>query len=84
MRDLGFMNPIEAPKPQGDLGIIVWGIFVLTVGARERTRGCSPRAYVQLVSQLEAEQLGTLFPRAANYRSGCSPMFVPPTTCAVG
>ena len=43
-RDPGFMNPIGAPEPPGDLSRIVWGIFfVLSVGARERTRGCSPR-----------------------------------------
>ena len=43
MRDPGFMNLIGAPDSLGDSGRIVWGIFVLTAGARERTRGCSPR-----------------------------------------
>ena len=84
MRDPGFMNPIGAPEPLGDSSRIVWGIFVLTVGARERTRGCSPQAYVRLVSRLEAEQLGTLFPTATDYRLGCLIVFVAPTTCAVG
>jgi len=44
MRDPGFMNPTGAPKPPDDSSRIVWGIFVLTAGARERTRKCSPRA----------------------------------------
>ena len=43
-RDPGFMNPTGAPEPPGDLSRIVRGIFVLLTGARERTRGCSPRA----------------------------------------
>ena len=38
------MNPTGAPEPSGDLSIIVRGIFVLPMGARERTRGCCPRA----------------------------------------
>ena len=42
MRDPGFMNLTGAPEPLGDSGRIVWGIFVSTAGARERTRGCSP------------------------------------------
>ena len=41
-----------APEPLGDLGRIIWGVFhvasggsfVSSAGARERTRGCSPRA----------------------------------------
>ena len=44
LRDPGFMNPIGALETPGDSGRIVWGIFVLTAGAHERTRGCSPRA----------------------------------------
>ena len=40
--------------------LLVGEFFVSTAGARERTRGCSPRAYVRLVSQLKAEHLGTL------------------------
>ena len=44
MRDLGFMNPTGAPEPSGDSGRIILGIFVFTAGARECTRGCSPRA----------------------------------------
>ena len=44
MREPEFMNPTGAPEPPGDSGRIVWGIFVLTAGARERTHGCSPRA----------------------------------------
>ena len=44
MRDRGFMNPTGAPEPPGDSGRIIWGIFVLTAGACERTRWCSPRA----------------------------------------
>ena len=52
IRDPGFMNPIGALEPPGDSGRIVWGIFVLpagevfvlSAGARERTRGCSPQA----------------------------------------
>jgi len=48
-----------ALEPPDDSDRIVWGffrlgsggIFVLTTGARERTRGCSPRAYVRLASQ---------------------------------
>ena len=44
MRDPGFMNPTGAPEPLGDSGRIIWGIFVLTAGARECTHGCSPRA----------------------------------------
>jgi len=44
MRDLGFMNLTGALEPPGDSGRIVWGMFVLTVGARERTHECSPRA----------------------------------------
>ena len=44
-RDPGFMNPTGAPEPPGDLSRIIRGIFfVLPAGARERTRGCSPRA----------------------------------------
>jgi len=42
MWDPRFMNPTGALEPPGDSGRIVWGIFVLTMGARERTRGCSP------------------------------------------
>jgi len=38
------MNPTGALEPPGDSGRIVRGIFVLPAGARERTRGCSPRA----------------------------------------
>ena len=38
------MNPTGAPEPPGDSSRIVGGIFVLPVGARERTHGCSPRA----------------------------------------
>ena len=38
------MNPTGAPEPPSDSGRIVRGIFVLMAGARERTRGCSPRA----------------------------------------
>ena len=41
------MNPTRAPKPPGDSGRIVWRISVLTAGARERTRGCSPRAHLR-------------------------------------
>jgi len=33
-----------ALEPLGDSGRIARGIFVLPVGAREHTRGCSPRA----------------------------------------
>ena len=33
-----------APEPPSDSGRIVWGVFVLTAGTRERTRECSPRA----------------------------------------
>ena len=45
LRGPGFMNLTGAPEPPGDLSRIVRGIFfVLPVGARERTRGCSPRA----------------------------------------
>ena len=34
-----------APEPLGGSGRTGWGVFcVVSVGARERTRGCSPRA----------------------------------------
>jgi len=38
------MSPTGALEPPGDLSRIIRGIFVLPAGARERTRGCSPRA----------------------------------------
>ena len=44
LKDPGFMNPTGAPELPDDLSRIVRRIFVLPVGARERTRGCSPRA----------------------------------------
>ena len=44
MRDPRFMNPIGALEPPGDSGKIIRGISVLPMGAREHTRGCSPRA----------------------------------------
>jgi len=39
VRDPGVMNPTGGPEPLGDSGRVVWGIFVLTADARERTRG---------------------------------------------
>ena len=77
MRDPGFMNPTGAPEPPGDSSRIVWGIFVLTAGARERTHGCSPRAiqvdfsvgfFVLLVGEVFVLSVG-----ACEHTHGCSP-----------
>ena len=42
LRDPGFVNPTGAPEPPGNSSRIVQGTFVLPMGARECTRGCSP------------------------------------------
>ena len=43
MRNPEFMNPIGALEPPGDLGRIIWGIFVLTAGVAPEPPGDSGR-----------------------------------------
>ena len=71
MRDPGFMNPTGAPEPLGDSSRIIWGIFFLTAGVRERTRGCSPQAPGYLSRIIQGF---FVLPVGARERTrGCSP-----------
>ena len=70
----GYANPITNDGPRFHLNMPVSEL------AERVNRAAEPMSDWRVGWRLS---ILVLFPRAVDYHSGCSPVFVPPATCAV-